>query len=103
MRAEEGVDELAEGAAEGVGEGGERRGGDAAAGGEPEFREMGRRGEDKWLGKADEDLAEHDDAVSRWGGASAGVAYPIPAENEEGGGDECEAWTADIECVDRRW
>ena len=64
---------------------------------------MGRRCEDEGLGEANEDLAEHDDAVLRWRGASASIAYPIAAEDEEGGGDECEAWTAGMECVDRGW
>ena len=62
---------------------------------------MGWRREDEGLGEADEDLAEHDDAESRWGGASASIAYPIAAEDEKGGGDECTAWTAGIECVNR--
>ena len=64
---------------------------------------MGWGCENEGLGEADQDLAEHDDAVLGWRGASAGIAYPIAAENEEGGGDECEAWTARMECIDRGW
>ena len=64
---------------------------------------MGWRREDEGLGEADEDLAEHDDAVSRWGGACAGIADPITTEDEEGGSDECEAWATGMECVDCGW
>lgn len=101
--AEEGVDQLAQGAAEGVGEGGDRGSRDTATRGEPEFREVGWGGENEGLGEADEDLPEHDDAVSRWRGSRTAVSDPITAEDEEGGGDEGAAWTAGIECVDRGW
>lgn len=103
MRTEEGIDELAEGAAEGVREGGDRGGGDAAARREPEFAEVGGRGEDEGLSEADEDLAEHYDAVLRWGGTRAGVADPIAAQDEEGGGDEGEARAAGVESVNSWW
>lgn len=100
---EERVDELAESAAEGVGEGGNGGGGDTAAWGEPEGGVVGWGAEDEWLGEADEDLAEHDGGEGGRGGSSAGVADPIAGQDKEGGGDECEAGAAGVEGIDGEW
>lgn len=100
LAAEEGVDQLAKGAAEGVREGGDGGGGDAAAGGEPDIRVLGWGAEDEGLGEAGEDLPEHDDAESGRGGACAGIADPVPQQDEEGSGDEGEARTARVEGID---
>lgn len=94
---------MTEGATEGVGEGGERGGGDAATRREPELAEVRGCREDEGLGKTDEDLSEHYDAVLRWGGACASIANPIAAEDEERGGDEGESRTAGVEGVDCGW
>ena len=46
---------------------------------------MGGRAEDKRLGEANEDLAEHGDGEVWWRGAGAGIADPVTGEDEEGG------------------
>lgn len=100
LGAEERVDELAEGAAEGVRKGGDGGRGDAAAGGEPDVRVLGWGAEDEGLGEAVKDLPEHDDAESGWGGACAGIADPVAEEDEERSGDEGKAGTARVEGID---
>lgn len=93
---------MAEGAAEGVREGGDGGGGHTAAGGEPNIAVLGRRAEDERLGEARKDLPEHNDAESGWGGACAGIADPVAKEDEERSGDEGEAGTARVEGIDGR-
>ena len=55
------------------------------------------------MGETDEDLAEHGEGEGRGGGACAAVADPVAEEDEEGGGDDCEAGTAGVEGPDCCW
>ena len=51
------------------------------------------------MSEADEDLAKHDDAESRWRGAGSGVPNPVAEENKERSGEERKSWTAMMEGV----
>lgn len=52
------------------------------------------------MSEADEDLAEHGKSEAWRGDAGAGVADPVPQEDEEGGADKGEAGPAGVECVE---
>ena len=52
------------------------------------------------MGETDENLAEHGEAEGGGRGACAAVADPVAEEDEEGGGDNCEAGTAGVEGPD---
>lgn len=54
------------------------------------------------MSEADEDLAEHHDAESRWRGTCSGVANPVAEEDKERSGEEGKTWTAMVEGVYRR-
>ena len=49
---------------------------------------MGWSGEDEWLSKANEDLAEHGDTKGWLMGARASIADPIAEENQDGSCDD---------------
>ena len=52
------------------------------------------------MGETDEDLAEEGEAEGGGRGACAAVADPVAEEDEEGGGDDCEAGAAGVEGPD---
>ena len=51
------------------------------------------------MSETDEDLAEHDDAESRWRGACSGIANPVSEEDEERSSKQGKSWTAMMEGV----